>query len=264
MAIFKTVLKAIAQGSMEVLPLSRDGHMAIYRSLFNRPQAEDVTMLLVIYIAVFAAGLIYFFKEIKTICVSGVTYKGKLTFNCFISAVTAFVCSFVLSFPAEYLKQNFVRVGIVYTVTSVLTLVFVSIKQLGHGRLRENKMPITYALLIGAVAGIGILPGACGIGLMIVTTVFLGFDKKFALRYSFFAYVPVMIIKIVTIIMRSGEDPGKLICFTPDMLITFAASGVAAYFSIMLLSYCIKNKYLKYFAYYGFLIGISSIMWQFL
>jgi undecaprenyl-diphosphatase len=87
-----------------------------------------------------------------------------------------------------------------------------------------------------------------------------GFDRKFAVRYSFLLSLPAVLgatlIKVLKTITEGGVDTTLL----PKYLIGMVVAGVVGYFSIRLVQLLAdKGKFGK-FAYYCWFAGVAALV----
>ena len=108
-----------------------------------------------------------------------------------------------------------------------------------------NKIPKdvgwTAALAIGIVQGIAVFPGISRSGITIALCLLLGFNKKFAVKYSFLAAVPTVVGAAVLELSQNG---GKGL--SPEIIGTYGisalAAGIVGYFCIKMMLNLVRKK----------------------
>ena len=149
--------------------------------------------------------------------------------------------------------------GICLLITGVLLLI--------SDRAEDcHKIPkdVTYkeGVLVGIAQGFATLPGLSRSGTTITACLLCGFDRRFAVKYSFILSIPAILGAAVLEISDVGSE-----VITGGLVGTYAAGVIAAalvgYVCIKTMLVVVKNKKFKYFAYYCFAVGIISIVGNF-
>ena len=149
--------------------------------------------------------------------------------------------------------------GICLVITGIL--LFVADAAKGGDKLPKD---ITYsnAFMIGIVQGIATLPGISRSGSTITACLLSGFNRSFAVKYSFIMSIPAIVgamfleIKDVSL---ATIPVGEIGCYLVGMVI----AGVIGYVCIKLMLAIVRNKKFKFFAVYCLIIGLISIIGYF-
>ena len=143
----------------------------------------------------------------------------------------------------------------------IITSVLLYISDLaGNGRKRVNQVRYTDAGFIGIVQGLATLPGISRSGSTITAGLLCGFDRTFAVKYSFIMSIPAVLgavileIKDFVALSLSGAE-------IRNYLIGTLVATVVGFISIRIMVSVIKKKKYKYFAYYCFVVGLAAIIW---
>lgn len=117
-------------------------------------------------------------------------------------------------------------------------------------------------LLVGTAQGFATLPGLSRSGTTITACLLCGFDRKFAVKYSFILSIPAILGAAVLEISDVGSE-----VITRSMVGTYlagmAAAALVGYICIKTMLLVVKNKKFKYFAFYCFAVGVISIVGYF-
>lgn len=149
--------------------------------------------------------------------------------------------------------------GICLVITAIL--LFVADAAKGGDKLPKD---ITYsnAFIIGVVQGIATLPGISRSGSTITTCLLSGFNRSFAVKYSFIMSIPAILGAMLlelkdfsTLALSAGE----IVNYIVGMVI----AGVIGYVCIKTMLVVVRNKKFKFFAIYCLVIGITSIVGYF-
>ena len=157
-------------------------------------------------------------------------------------------------------KKIAIAVGAVVVVLTA-ALLFVC-DRIPEGHKKPKQTSYANAFIIGICQGVATLPGLSRSGTTITACLLCGFDRKFAVKYSFILSIPAILGAAVLEIKDVGQE-----VITGGMVGTYAAGMVAAaivgYICIRSMLVVVKNKKFKYFAYYCFAVGVISIIGNF-
>ena len=125
-----------------------------------------------------------------------------------------------------------------------------------------NKIPkdITWkqGILIGIIQGISIISGISRMGLVLVCGILLGFNKRLAIRFSYLLSIPAILGAMIT---QVSNVP--VILTTPRYAGTCLAGAVSAalvgFLSIRAISKFVRQRGLRLFAIWSFVLGIAII-----
>ena len=119
-------------------------------------------------------------------------------------------------------------------------------------------------LLVGVAQGMATIPGLSRSGSTISAGMALGFDRNFAVRFSFLMSLPAVLgatlLKVVKVAGAGGIDTGLLPMYLTGMVI----AGVVGYFSISLVKLLADKGRFGRFAYYCWIVGFAALVGSFL
>lgn len=149
--------------------------------------------------------------------------------------------------------------GICLIITAIL--LFVADITKGGEKLPKD---ITYsnAFIIGIVQGVATLPGISRSGSTITACLLSGFNRSFAVKYSFIMSIPAILgamvleLKDLSVVALSA---GEIVSYIVGMVI----AGVVGYVCIKMMLAVVRNKKFKFFAVYCLIIGLISIIGHF-
>lgn len=149
--------------------------------------------------------------------------------------------------------------GICLIITAVL--LFVADAAKGGDKLPKD---ITYsnAFIIGIVQGVATLPGISRSGSTITACLLSGFNRSFAVKYSFIMSIPAILGAMVlelTDLSVIAVSAGEIASY----IIGTAIAGIVGYICIKLMFAVVRNKKFKFFAVYCLIIGVISIIGHF-
>ena len=271
MSLLSAVLLGLVQGVAEFLPISSSGHLAIAEHLLNMsgaseiPEFFDVLLHLGTLIAVFAA----YWEDIRNMVVELIDGARDLVHHTtpvpvpparrmILLIVVGTVPLFAI-LPikdlVEGLADNMYFVGGALIVTGILLFVSDRVRK---GRKTEKSATLLDVLLVGVAQALATCPGISRSGTTITAGCLLGFDRKFAVRYSFLMSIPA----ILGANILSIKDALETVIWSevPVYLAGVLVSAVVGYACIRLLKMIAEKGKFGFFAYYCWAVGILTIV----
>ena len=272
MTLLMSILLGFVQGVAEFLPISSSGHLSIIQNLFKLQYAEEEHLLfdVLLHLGTLVSVCIVYRKELWAVIKDfiklikqfslpederrGPTPSGRLAVMIIIATLPLIV---VLPFKSkvESLYYNTTFIGIALLVTGCV--LFISDK-IRRGRKNEKNMTVKDAVVVGVCQAIACVPGLSRSGMTISGGMLSGFDREFAVRFSFLLSIPAILgANILQLFSALKSVDTKLI---PTYLAGVVTAGVVGYFAIRLVkSLSKKNKFGK-FAYYCWAAGVITII----
>ena len=131
----------------------------------------------------------------------------------------------------------------------------------GGGRKTAKNATIKDALLVGLAQGVATIPGLSRSGCTISAGMAMGFQRKFAVRYSFLLSLPAVfgatLLKVIKTI-KAAEPLAEGIL--PKYLLGMAVAGVVGYFSIRLVDLLASKGKFGAFAWYCWGAGLLFLV----
>ena len=116
-------------------------------------------------------------------------------------------------------------------------------------------------LLVGVAQGCATIPGLSRSGCTISAGMAVGFDRKFAVRYSFLMSLPAVlgatILEVKDVFGAEGGLPEGML---PKYLLGMVIAGVVGYFSIRLINLLAAKGKFGAFAYYCWAAGLVCLV----
>ena len=160
----------------------------------------------------------------------------------------------------EGLYQNTFFIAFALAVTGLL--LFLS-DRMNRGTKTARNATMLDALLVGVAQAVAVVPGLSRSGTTISAGLARGFDRTFAVKFSFLLSIPAVLgANLLSIVdaAKAGIDTKLL----PVYLVGVFMAALAGYFTIRILMRVVKKRKLKYFALYCLLVGTFSIAGYFL
>ncbi len=270
MKIWFAAFLGLVQGLTEFLPVSSSGHLSIFQNMFGMENPEQSHLLfdVLLHLGTLVSVCIVYRKDISDIIrglfslfgksnnkKSDVKNRASVRFLLLVIVATLplFVAIFFNDY-AEKLYSNTLFIGFALIVTGIL--LFVSDK-LVRGKKNEKSATIGNALVVGIMQAIAIIPGLSRSGSTITAGLFQGFDREFAVKFSFLMSIPAILgANILSLFkaLKAGVD------FSPVYLVGVAVAAVSGYFAINLVKYISKKDKFGGFAYYCWAVGLITVV----
>jgi len=271
LSFLAAVLLGLIQGVAEFLPVSSSGHLAIAENLLNVsgvsqiPEFFDVLLHLGTLIAVFAAywGDI---RDMITEFFGGVRDLARHTTPTPVPPARRLILLIIvgtlplaLVLPikdlVEGLANNMYFVGGALIGTGFLLFASDRVKK---GNKTARNARLLDAFLVGVAQAVATCPGISRSGTTITAGCFVGFERKFAVRYSFLMSIPAI---LGANILSLKDAVGTVVWSeVPVYLAGVAVSAVVGYACIRLLKMIADKGRFGAFAYYCWVVGAATLL----
>lgn len=269
------IVLGMVQGVAEFLPISSSGHLSLLQHFFSMEEPDTLYNILLHFATLIAVCVVYwrdvvdmiveFFRGIASLFSRqggrGNPPEGRrLVLLVILGTLPLFL---ILPFDdmVEGLGANPVFVSAMLLVTGCI--LFLS-DRYGGGRKTVRTATVRDVLLVGVAQGAATIPGLSRSGTTISAGMALGFDRNFAVRYSFLMSLPAVfgatLLKVVKV-AKSGVLDTKLL---PMYLTGMVVAGVVGYFSIRLVKLLADKGKFGRFAYYCWIVGVIALIFSFL
>lgn len=272
LTLLSSILLGIIQGVTEFLPVSSSGHLAIAEHLLNIsnaskvPEFFDVLLHLGTLAAVFAA----YWEDIRDMIVEFFLGASDLIHRTTPVPVPParrmIVLIIVGTLPlfavlpikdmVSGLGDNMYFVAGALLVTGCLLFASDHVKR---GRKTEKSAFLLDALLVGVGQAVATCPGISRSGTTITAGCFVGFERKFAVRYSFLMSIPA-ILGANILSLKDALEAGIILEEVPVYLVGVVVSAVVGYACIRLLKFVADKGRFGFFAYYCWFAGIVTMI----
>jgi len=273
------IILGAVQGVAEFLPISSSGHLTLVQHFFPGSGLQEPDNLfnillhfatLIAVVAVYwsdVAGMVLeFFRGVAALFSRREHAAGehvpparRLVMLVILGTLPLFL---VLPFEDKIEALGNYPAFVACALIATGFILFFS-DRMAKGRKTERTAKVTDALLVGLAQGCATVPGLSRSGCTISAGMALGFDRRFAVRYSFLLSLPAVLgatlLKVVKVAQEGEVDMERL----PMYLAGMAVAGVVGYFSIQLVKLLAdKGKFGK-FAYYCWAVGLAALIASF-
>ncbi len=250
-SFLEQIVLGFFQGIVEWLPFSSEGVLLFVKSVFFNQDSIKMELFLrqalFLHLGTFFAALIYFWKDVKSLCREAFHYKktdihSKKTIDFLVTAtiVTAIIGG-LLFFAAIYLDKVTEAVltsRIVALLVGGLLLIngFTQLKVSRKGIRQILHLNKKDGLFAGFMQGLAAFPGLSRSGLTISSMLFRRINETTALKLSFLMSLPVILIGNTASVLFQNPDLGiSTLQIMSGMIFGFIASFIFGYLTIHML-----------------------------
>ena len=272
---FMSAILGFVQGVAEFLPISSSGHLTLFQHFFGMEEPDQLFNVLLHFATLLAVCVVYwrdiwemiveffaFFADLFSHrrCRGNPPEARRMVLLIIVGTLPLFLVLPIEDFVEE-LGASPVFVSVMLLVTGCV--LFLSDKY-GGGRKNVRTATVKDVLLVGVAQGMATIPGLSRSGSTISAGMALGFDRNFAVRFSFLMSLPAVLgatlLKVVKVAGAGGIDTGLLPMYLTGMVI----AGVVGYFSISLVKLLADKGRFGRFAYYCWIVGFAALVGSFL
>ena len=224
MSYFMSAVLGFVQGVAEFLPISSSGHLTLFQHFFGMEEADQLFNVLLHFATLLAVCVVYW-RDIWEMIVeffcflgdmfSHRRYRGnppearRMVLLIIVGTLPLFLVLPVKS-EVEAFGNNPIFVCCALLITGCI--LFLS-DQMARGHKNARNTTLLDVLLVGVAQGCATIPGLSRSGCTISTGMVRGFDRKFAVRYSFLMSLPAVLgatLLEVLDVIKLAESPRKI------------------------------------------------------
>ena len=276
MSLLSSILLGLIQGVAEFLPISSSGHLAIAEHLLGMSGASDIPEFfdVLLHLGTLVAVFVAYWDDVRDMVVEffcgvrdqarGSTPTPVPPARRMILLIIVGTLPLLIVLPikdlVEGLADNMYFVAAALLVTGCL--LFAS-DRARKGRKTEKSATMVDVLLVGVAQAIATCPGISRSGTTITAGCFRGFDRKFAVRFSFLLSIPA-ILGANILSLKDAVEAGIIWADVPVYLVGVVVSAVVGYACIRLLKMIADRGKFGAFAYYCWAVGVLTLILTFI
>lgn len=290
MSVWQSIIMGILQGFTEFLPVSSSGHLAIFKYLFKIQTDTGILFDILLHFGTLISICVAFRREVLKLIVEGfgifidfcynvpIFFRNlfsraekeeyyqlitsparKMVMMIIVSTIPTAVLGLVAKDFVEYAQMGLLIPGVCLLITAVLLFFADNAKP---GKKKVKNIKYLNGFEVGMVQGLATLPGISRSGSTITACILLGFDKSFAVKYSFLMAIPAILgatvleFKDVTL---AGVEPKTWGIYLVGMIF----SAIIGYIAIKTVMVIARKKKFIVFSIYCFVIGMMAIIGNF-
>ena len=269
MTYWTAILLGLIQGLAEFLPISSSGHLAILQNFLRIGDLENQMLFdVLLHLGTLGAVIFAYHTELRGLCREGLMMlhlqkpkrgarQDPARRRLLLFLIAATLPLIPAAFLSDYLDPLFYDtffIGFALIATGFLLLAAD-----GHGNMTEKAMTLSDALVIGFAQMIAVVPGLSRSGTTISAGMLRGFDRTFAVKFSFFLSIPAVLgANLLSLIkaISAGINWAEV----PMYLCGVAAALVSGYLAIFALNRIAQRGKFGGFCYYCWGAGLLTLI----
>jgi len=262
------VLFCLIQGFTEFLPISSQGHLIIFNSIYPIDNYAGITIHEATIIAHFGSllAIITFYRRaligllfsIKMIDRPDIDKNSFILINLVISTIPIMVAGYVIF---KILDYNWNGLLLIIAISSIFFGIVLFLADKFCLRIKnQNSLNYLMSFLIGIFQCLALIPGVSRSGSILTIMRFFGFQRQFAVEYSNLLSIPVIIGAVVFMFVNSSLDSSFSSLLNFNALIIFFLSFFFSIIFIYFLVFWVKKFSLLIFVVYRVSFGLWILL----
>lgn len=280
MTYLSAVLMGILQGVAEFLPISSSGHLALFQHFFSVENYEETQMLftVLLHLGTLISVFVYYWRDVLELIqefflglAALFSRRGgherqtppparRLVLLIIVATLPLFLILPVKDLVEEAMNNvHFVSVALLAT-----GFILWFSDRMARGRKTARNATVLDAVLVGLAQALGTLPGISRSGITISAGMLRGFERTFAVRFSFLMSMPAVLganILSLKDVMETGAFHMEML---PLYLVGTVVAAVVGYFAIRLVNLLADKGKFGAFAWYCWIVGAVTLAAGFL
>jgi undecaprenyl-diphosphatase len=271
MTVLQAFLQGVLQGLTEFLPVSSSGHLSLFQYFTGNSGESGFLFSILLHAGTLVAVCIVFWKTIWGLIQEAFSLLRDLFTGRFdakqmrpqrrmllflvLSLLPLFLMFLFKDIISSFSEDKDIVVeGFCFLITGTLLMFAYGADK---GRKKAGSMTARDALAVGGAQLFATMPGISRSGSTITAGLLCGFDRAYAVAYSFILGIPAVLGAIV-LEAKDALDAGSV--GSP-----FRCSGrvyqltLFGILSIKLVQWIVKDNKLNYFGWYTLALGIAAI-----
>ena len=249
LSIIQIILLSLIQAVTEFLPISSSAHLLLPNKLLGWPD-QGIIFDITVHFATLFAVLIYFKDEFLRFSF----YFSKTFIFLIFSTIPIILVALFIEGAGVY---RWSLTSIAYANIFFAILLYIS-ERTSEQKYSNSEMTVKHAIIIGLFQTFSLISGASRSGTAITGSLFLGYKKSDAAKYSLMLSIPTILGALIFSFLEFNtltEDINILSTF-----ISFLTTFIASYLSISLFLSLVKKLGYMPFIIYRLVLGII-LLW---
>ena len=270
MTVLEAILMGLVQGVAEFLPISSSGHLAIAEHLLKLELDDGILFDVLLHLGTLVAVFIAYWQDVVDMIrefflgvrdlarhstPNPVPPARRLVLLIIVATLPLFLI-LPIKDRVESLYDNMWFIGGALIATGFLLRLS---DRHCHGKKTEKTATLTDALIVGLAQAVATVPGISRSGMTITAGCFVGYERRFAVRFAFLMSLPAVLgANILSIADAAAE--GVDWSLLPMYLVGMVTAAVSGYFCIRLLNMIARKGRFGAFAYYCWIVGAAVLL----
>ena len=262
----------LVQGLAEFLPISSSGHLAILEYFFGIKE-NMLFFAVMLHFGTLMAVFVAFWKDIWELLQELVLTikdligrKGlrlderpvrKLGGMIIVSCIPTAIIGFAFGDLFEGLYSKPIAIAIMFVITGILLILA---ETYGGGNRNIQNLNYRNSLFIGLIQGIAIIPGISRSGSTLFSSLICKLDRDFAVKFVFLISIPTILGSFI-LELPDGIKEGVTGSAWGPVIVGVIVSFISGLFAVKVMLKVVKNRKLKYFSYYLFVLAAFVIIY---
>ncbi len=281
MNLVQAIILGLVQGLTEFLPVSSSGHLAIFQNLLHVGEGtEDLFLFdILLHLGTLIAIFVCFFKDIRKMFIETIkmihdffinithiirheethrvirTGYQKFVIMVIISTIPTGIIGILLKDLVSECSETIIMPGIFLLITSALLFIA---DRTPEGDKTPKSASYLDSVIIGITQGIATLPGISRSGSTMTAALLCGFEKKFAVKYSFIMSIPAVAGACVLEIKDAAGTK-----FEASYVVGMLVAAVVGYVAIKSMLVVVRKKKYIIFSVYCLVVGLIAVVGSF-
>lgn len=272
MSYLSAMILGLIQGIAEFLPISSSGHLSIFQHFFGLNEAGESHMLfdVLLHFGTLIAVFVAYREEILDLVLEFIAMvkrerspmgraAGKANRRMILLLVLGTLPLFLIlpiKDKVEGLYNNTIFIGSALLATGVILQIS---DRLNRGHKTERNATIGDVLLVGVSQALATVPGISRSGATISCGLCCGFERTFAVKFSFFLSIPA-VLGATILELADAISTGINWAMFPKYMAGVAVAMVSGYLCIRFLKRLTEKRGLGVFSYYCWGMGAVTLI----
>ena len=272
MTYFQAIILGLVQGLAEFLPISSSGHLAILENFFGIKENMQFFAVMLHFGTLIAVFVVFWkdiwelLKELVLTIKDLIGRKGlrlderpvrKLGVMIIVSCIPTAIIGVLFGDVFEGLYSKPIGVAIMFVCTGILLILA---ETFGGGNRNIENLNYRNSIFIGLVQGIAIIPGISRSGSTLFASLLCKLDREFAVKYVFLISIPTILGSFI-LELPGGIKEGVTGSAWGPVIVGVLVAFLSGLFAVKIMLKVVKNRKLKYFSYYLFVLAAFVIVY---
>ena len=267
-ACWRFFVLGVVQGLTEFLPISSTAHLKVVPVVLGWGD-PGVAVTAVIQLGSILA-VIGFFREDLRLVLAGVSAgvrerqwqdpQARLGVAIALGTIPIVLAGLAIKIWVRNFDQSPLRsLGSIAVVSIVMALLLALAEQIGSRRRLLQQVQVRDGLLVGLAQALALIPGVSRSGSTLTASLFDGWNRSDAARFSFLLGIPAISIAGLVELKEAFSQP--LAGGVLPLLVGIASSAVVSWLAIAWLLRFLQNHSTWWFVGYRLFFGLALLLW---
>ena len=254
MSKFEAFILGLIQGLTEFLPISSTGHLYLGRHLFRLDEA-GLYLDTMLHIGTLLAVIVVYKEELIQIIRN--PFK-RLSLILIVGTIPAVIAGFLFKDFFNSISKTGSTIGWEFLITGWVLWMADGVK---NGSKKMEDISYSDALVIGTFQAAAIFPALSRSGLTIAAGLFRKLDRETSAYFSFLLSIPAIAGGVLFQFIDMANTQVEAVSIT-SLFIATLASALFGYMAIVGMIQFLKQRSLKIFAVYVWILGVTILTFQ--